>query len=173
MKLYSSNRPMDRAGEMTAFVRAVETGGFSAAARDLGLTPSALSKLVTRLEDRLGARLLQRTTRRLQLTAEGEAFYASGAAHSGRDGRGRGRGGEAGVSPRGLLRLHCGSAFGMHQLAPAIPRFSGAFTRRSELDITISDEPLARWRRASIWRSASGRSTSRRWWRGASATWSG
>jgi DNA-binding transcriptional LysR family regulator len=42
----------------------------------LGLTPSALSKLVTRLEDRLGARLLQRTTRRLQLTAEGEAFYA-------------------------------------------------------------------------------------------------
>ena len=66
---------MDRAGEMTAFVRAVETGGFSAAARDMGLTPSALSKLVTRLEDRLGARLLQRTTRRLRLTAEGEAFY--------------------------------------------------------------------------------------------------
>ena len=67
---------MNRAAQMTAFVRAVETGGFSAAARDLGLTPSALSKLVTRLEDRLGARLRHRTTRRLQLTAEGEAFYA-------------------------------------------------------------------------------------------------
>ena len=67
---------MDRAAEMTAFVRAVETGGFTAAARGLGLTPSALSKLVTRLEDRLGARLLHRTTRRLQLTAEGEAFFA-------------------------------------------------------------------------------------------------
>ena len=67
---------MDHAAEMTAFVRTVETGGFSAAARQLGLTPSALSKLVTRLEDRLGARLLQRTTRRVQLTAEGEAFYA-------------------------------------------------------------------------------------------------
>ena len=52
---------MDRAGEMTAFVRAVETGGFSAAARDLGLTPSALSKLVTRLGDRLGARLFHAT----------------------------------------------------------------------------------------------------------------
>ena len=67
---------MDRAAQMTAFVRAVETGGFTAAARSLGLTPSALSKLVTRLEDRLGARLLHRTTRRLQLTAEGEAFFA-------------------------------------------------------------------------------------------------
>ena len=67
---------MDRAAEMTAFVRAVETGGFSAAARGLGLTPSALSKLVTRLEDRLGARLLHRTTRRLQLTAEGDSFFA-------------------------------------------------------------------------------------------------
>ena len=65
---------MDRAAEMTAFVRSVDGGGFSAAARELGLTPSALSKLVTRLEDRLGARLLQRTTRRLQLTPEGEAF---------------------------------------------------------------------------------------------------
>ena len=61
---------MDRAAEMTAFVRTVETGGFSAAAREMGLTPSALSKLVSRLEDRLGARLLTRTTRRLQLTTE-------------------------------------------------------------------------------------------------------
>ena len=66
---------MDRSAEMTAFVRSVDTGGFSAAAREMGLTPSALSKLVTRLEDRLGARLLQRTTRRLHLTPEGESLY--------------------------------------------------------------------------------------------------
>ena len=65
---------MDRAAEMTAFVRAVETGGFSAAARDIGLTPSALSKLVTRLEDRLGARLLHRTTRHVSLTHEGARY---------------------------------------------------------------------------------------------------
>ena len=50
-------------GEMEAFVRAVELGGFSAAARDLKLTPSALSKLVTRLEKALKVRLLSRTTR--------------------------------------------------------------------------------------------------------------
>lgn len=61
--------------DMAAFVRAVEKGGFSSAARDLGLTPSAISKLVTRMESRLGVRLLNRTTRRLALTPEGEAFF--------------------------------------------------------------------------------------------------
>ena len=132
---------MDRAGEMTAFVRAVETGGFSAAARDLGLTPSALSKLVTRLEDRLGARLLQRTTRRLQLTAEGEAFYARARPILRALDEAEAEVAQAGVSPRGLLRLHCGSAFGMHQLAPAIPRFQERHPE-VEIDITISDQPL-------------------------------
>mgnify|MGYP002149372335 CR=1 FL=1 len=68
---------IDHASEMAAFVRVVESNGFSAAAPALGLTPSAVSKLVTRLETRLGVRLLQRTTRALHLTEEGEAFYAT------------------------------------------------------------------------------------------------
>ncbi len=132
---------MDRAAEMTAFVRAVETGGFSAAARDIGLTPSALSKLVTRLEDRLGARLLHRTTRRLQLTAEGEAFYARARPILTAMDEAEAEVTQAGASPRGLLRLHCGSTFGMHQLAPAIPRFLERHPA-VEIDITISDQPL-------------------------------
>jgi DNA-binding transcriptional LysR family regulator len=132
---------MDRAAEMTAFVRSVDGGGFSAAARELGLTPSALSKLVTRLEDRLGARLLQRTTRRLQLTPEGEAFYVRSRRILADMDEAEAEVVAAGVRPTGLLRLHCGSAFGMHQLAPAIPLF---LERHDgvELDITISDEPL-------------------------------
>lgn len=132
---------MNRAAQMTAFVRSVETGGFSAAARDLGLTPSALSKLVTRLEDRLGARLLHRTTRRLQLTAEGEAFYARARPILAAMAEAEAEVTEAGVSARGLLRLHCGSAFGMHQLAPGIPRFQQRHPA-VEIDITISDQPL-------------------------------
>ena len=132
---------MDRAAEMTAFVRTVETGGFSAAARQLGLTPSALSKLVTRLEDRLGARLLQRTTRRLQMTAEGEAFYARALPILKAMDEAEAEVTEAGTSPRGLLRLHCGSTFGTHQLAPAIPRFQARHPSVS-LDLTISDERL-------------------------------
>lgn len=129
---------MDRSAEMTAFVRSVDTGGFSSAARELGLTPSALSKLVTRLEDRLGARLLQRTTRRLLLTPEGEAFYLRSRRILADIEAAENEVVQAGVLPRGLLRLHCGSAFGMHQLAPAIPGFLERYPD-VKLDLTIDD----------------------------------
>lgn len=123
---------------MAAFVRSVELGGFSAAARELGLTPSALSKLVTRLEDRLGVRLVNRTTRKLHLTPEGEAFFD------------RSRrilaeidDAEAEISrfrerPHGRLRLHTGVAFGLHQLAQAVPGFLERYPE-IELDITVTD----------------------------------
>ena len=114
---------MDRTGEMMAFVETVERASFSAAARALKLTPSALSKLVARLEARLGVSLMKRTTRRLSLTPEGEAYFA----------RVRRilediRGAEAEVAgfrerPRGLLRINSGNAFAIHQLIPALPEF--------------------------------------------------
>src|SRR5215470_8016582 len=66
---------MDRSGEMETFLRVVQEGGFSAAARSLGLTQSAVSKVVSRLEERVGTRLLTRTTRAIRLTEEGEAYY--------------------------------------------------------------------------------------------------
>lgn len=124
--------------DMAAFVRAVERGGFSAAARDLGLTPSAVSKLVTRLEDRLGVRLLNRTTRSLALTPEGEAYFhraqrilADIAEAEEEVGRNR-------AQPRGLLRVNVGTAFGMHQLVPALPEF---LLRHPEIqvELTITD----------------------------------
>ncbi|MEE9321257.1 MAG: LysR family transcriptional regulator [Granulosicoccus sp.] len=65
---------MDKYTEMLVFSKAADLGSFSAAARELDLTPSAVSKLITRLEDRLGARLFQRTTRKLNMTVEGHAF---------------------------------------------------------------------------------------------------
>jgi DNA-binding transcriptional LysR family regulator len=130
---------MDRAAEMTAFVRTVETGGFSAAARDIGLTSSAISKLITRLEDRLGARLLHRTTRRLKMTAEGESFFARARLILAAMDEAEAEVTQAGGSPRGLLRLHCGSAFGLHQLSTAVPRFQSLYPQ-VELDITISDQ---------------------------------
>ena len=129
---------MDRTAEMTAFVRAVETGGFSAAARGLGLTPSALSKLVGRLEDRLGVRLLHRTTRRLQLTAEGETFFNRARPILTALDEAEAEVAAAGAQPRGLLRINCGSAFGRHQLTPAIPRFLERYPE-TELDLTIDD----------------------------------
>ncbi|HYC38410.1 MAG TPA: LysR family transcriptional regulator [Usitatibacter sp.] len=124
--------------EMTAFVRAVELGGFSLAARDMGLTPSAISKLVTRLEDRLGVRLLNRTTRKLALTPEGEAYFHRtqrilADIREAEDEVGRFR-----AQPKGLLRVNVGTAFGMHQLAPALPEF---LARHPDLqvELTVTD----------------------------------
>src|SRR3989338_1296591 len=65
---------MDNQSEMAVFVRVAEAGSFSAAARALNLTPSAVSKLIGRLEDRLGARPVIRPTRRVSLTEKGHAF---------------------------------------------------------------------------------------------------
>jgi DNA-binding transcriptional LysR family regulator len=124
--------------DMAAFVRAVDKGGFSPAARELGLTPSAISKLVTRMESRLGVRLLNRTTRRLALTPEGEAFYhraqrilADIEEAENEVARFRGR-------PRGRLRVNVGTAFGTHQFVPALPEFLARYPEM-EVEITMTD----------------------------------
>ena len=70
-----SRQDINRSGEMEVFARVVELGGFSAAARAFRMSPSAVSKLVARLEARLGVRLINRSTRKLQLTPEGTAYY--------------------------------------------------------------------------------------------------
>lgn len=67
----------DRTGELGIFVAVARAGSFSAAARDLDLTPSAISRAVARTEARLGARLILRTTRTLILTAEGQSYLAA------------------------------------------------------------------------------------------------
>jgi DNA-binding transcriptional LysR family regulator len=66
---------MDRLREMEMFVRVVEAGSFSAAARDLNMGQPAVSKTIASLEDRLGVRLLTRSTRKLSPTEAGTAFY--------------------------------------------------------------------------------------------------
>jgi len=68
----------NRAGELDVFLRVVDTGNFSEAARQLHMTPSTVSKLISRLETRLGVRLLERSTRHLALTAEGRRYYERG-----------------------------------------------------------------------------------------------
>lgn len=116
-------RMMDQLTEMRVFVRAIERGTFAAAAGDQGLTPSAVSKLIRRLEARLGVRLINRTTRKLSLTAEGETYF-----HSGRrlieavDGLED----EVAASadhPRGLLRINTEIWWGVQHLAPALIDF--------------------------------------------------
>jgi DNA-binding transcriptional LysR family regulator len=112
--------------EMAAFVRVVDAKGFSAAAPALGLTPSAVSKLVTRLEARLGVRLLQRTTRALSLTADGEAFYAAARRIVGEIATLEAEISDRRGTPHGLLRVTTSLTFSTHQLTPMI----GEFLRR-------------------------------------------
>src|SRR5260221_11914496 len=107
-----TNRAMiDHASEMAAFVRVVDAKGFSAAAPALGLTPSAVSKLVTRLEARLGVRLLHRTTRALHLTQEGEAFYQSARRNVGEIENLESRNFDGRRTPPGFLRRTTSLAF--------------------------------------------------------------
>jgi DNA-binding transcriptional LysR family regulator len=114
---------IDHASEMAAFVRVVEAKGFSAAAPALGLTPSAVSKLVTRLEARLGVRLLQRTTRALSLTVEGEAFYAAARRIVGEIAALEAEMSDQRGTPHGLLRVTTSLAFSTHFLAPVVGNF--------------------------------------------------
>ena len=124
--------------EMEAYVRSLETGSFSTAARELKLTPSAVSKLVTRLERTLGARLVSRSTRRIVATPEGELFLercrvvlAQLEDAEAEIGRRRDR-------PRGLLRLHMGVGFGAFQGMKELPRFLQRYPD-VELDLVMED----------------------------------
>jgi DNA-binding transcriptional LysR family regulator len=111
------------ANEMSVFERVVARGSFAAAADDVGLSASAVSKLISRLESRLGVRLINRTTRRLALTAEGATYLrrsreilaaieaAEAELASGR------------TSPRGHLRVHAPPVLITDHVAQALPAF--------------------------------------------------
>ena len=66
---------MTNLGDLEVFARVIATGSMSTAARSLGLSPGVVSKRIKRLEDRLGTRLIQRTTRQISLTEAGQGFH--------------------------------------------------------------------------------------------------
>jgi DNA-binding transcriptional LysR family regulator len=125
---------VNRLRETEVFVRVVGLGGFSTAARALRMTPSAVSKLIARLEDRLGTRLITRSTRKLQLTPEGAAFYER-AVRILDDMDAAEREAAAGAMPRGRLRVNTNVAFAMHCLLPRMPDF---LARHPDITIDIS-----------------------------------
>jgi DNA-binding transcriptional LysR family regulator len=133
-----SRTDINRSGEIEVFVRVVERGTLTAAANFLDMTPSAVSKLIGRLEDRLGARLLNRTTRKLQLTAEGAAFYESGVRILGEIDTAE-RAAAAGAAPRGRLRINCNVPFGQHYLMPMLPSFLAEHPEVA-VDVVLTDK---------------------------------
>lgn len=129
----------NRAGEMEVFVEAVDRGSFAGASRALGLSPSAVSKVVGRIETRLGTNLLIRSTRSLNLTQEGEIYLrrarnvlaeiedteraiASGACST----------------PRGLLRVNASVSIAHCAVTPLLPAFLSRFPE-IEVDLSLDD----------------------------------
>jgi DNA-binding transcriptional LysR family regulator len=109
--------------EMAIFERVAERGSFAGAAGDVNLSPSAVAKLITRLEQRLGVRLINRTTRRLALTAEGEIYLDRVREILGAIEAVESEIASARASPRGHLRVHTFPVIAAHELAPALPEF--------------------------------------------------
>jgi DNA-binding transcriptional LysR family regulator len=132
-----SRQDINRSGEMEVFVRAVELGGFTAAAHACRMTPSAVSKLVARLEARLGARLVNRSTRKLQLTPEGCAFYERSVTILADIAEAE-RSASSGELAAGPLRINTSASFGNHILAPLVSGFL-ALHPRITLDISHTD----------------------------------
>lgn len=129
---------VDKFAEMRAFVAVVDAGSFVRAADVLGISKAGISRLVNDLEARLGLRLLQRTTRKLSLTAAGEVFHhrCTDLLQAVEDAEGEvtARDGEA----VGLVRVNVPVGFGMAHLAPLWPLFMELHPQ-VVLDVTLSD----------------------------------
>jgi DNA-binding transcriptional LysR family regulator len=132
---------LDRFGELKVFTLVAEARGFSSAARAAGLTPSAVSKLIARLESRLGVLLFHRSPRQVGLTREGERFYADAckilmsldeaeAALAGDN-----------AAATGLLRVYVLPSFARWQLAPLMPEFLAKYPSLS-VELQLGNEPL-------------------------------
>jgi len=132
---------MSRESELGFFATLVKAGSLTAAARELDVTPPAVSKRLAQLEARLGVRLLHRTTRRISLTHEGQVYMEHARRILGdieqmeRDVCG------ARKAPRGLLRVNAPLGFGRTYISPFISEFAKAYPE-VEVQLILSDHPL-------------------------------
>jgi DNA-binding transcriptional LysR family regulator len=120
---------MADSNEMGIFQRVIERGSFAGAADDMGLSPSAVSKLITRLELRLGVRLINRTTRRLALTPEGEIYLERSRDILRAVESAEAEIASARLSPRGHLRVHAFPTFAVDHLSAELPDFLARYPR--------------------------------------------
>jgi DNA-binding transcriptional LysR family regulator len=129
---------MDRFQEMSSFVAVVDARSFVGAAEATNQSTTAVSRHVGELEQRLGLRLLQRTTRRLSVTPEGEAFYARCKEVLAAILEAESEVTTQNVEPGGLIRVNAPLTFGVLHLAPLWGRFIEQYPKVS-FDITLSD----------------------------------
>lgn len=129
---------MDRLDAMRLFTRVVDRRSFTQAAHDLGLPRSTATQAIQHLEERLSVRLLQRTTRTVRPTLDGEAYYRRCLAilDDVEDAEGAFRG----AAPKGMLRIEVQGTLARHFLLPGLPQF---LTRYPDVDVAMSESD--RW----------------------------
>lgn len=132
---------MDTLKSMELFVTAVQKGSLSAAGRHLGMAPASVSRYVNALEDRVGARLLNRTSRSLSLTEAGEAYYKAAAAIIDQVLTAEARVSDLGTTPSGTLRVHSRVFVGSQFIVPYVPQFLARYPDIN-LVLTLSNDDI-------------------------------
>lgn len=129
---------MDRLDAMRLFVRIVERRSFTEAAKDMGVPRSTATTIIRQMEERLGVRLLQRTTRTVRPTLDGEAYYRRCLAIL--DDIEDAEGAFSGAEPKGMLRVDVQGTLARHFLMPGLPDF---FARFPGIELSMSERD--RW----------------------------
>lgn len=129
---------MEHLSDIAVFVRVVEAGSFTAAADKLGLSQSAVSKSVNRLEERMGTRLLNRSTRKLSLTEAGAALHERGARALAEIEDAELEITRLQTEPRGVLRVNAPMSFGILHVAPLVPAFLERYPELT-IDLQLDD----------------------------------
>lgn len=136
-----NNLRMDNFSDIAFFALIVKQGSMAATAQELGLTPPAVSKRLALIEKRLGVRLLQRTTRQISLTPEGETYLNQGAqVLASLEELERSVSGSRN-SPKGVIKIGATLGFGRRYIAPAIAKFSDLYPE-VEVQLTLNDRPI-------------------------------
>ncbi|WP_109479758.1 LysR family transcriptional regulator [Paraburkholderia sp. C35] len=133
---------MDGFSDLNLFALVARHRNLAAAAREIGVTPPAVSKRLAQLERRLGVRLMNRTTRRLSLTAEGELYLANGSRILGELQELEQLVTRSRAEPTGLLRVNASFGFGRARIAPAISDFVAQFPAM-KIQLHLTDRPLS------------------------------
>lgn len=132
---------MNADSELAFFCLLIKQGSLAATARELNLTPPAVSRRLTLLEERLGVRLLNRTTRRISLTTEGEVYFQHAQRILSDIDEMEQRVSSSRAAPKGLLRVNAPLGFGRSYIAPAISKFAKNYSD-VEVQLHLTDRPI-------------------------------
>lgn len=132
---------MSQTLDLSFFYLLANKGSLAATARELGITPPAVSKRLTALEARLGIRLVNRTTRSMSLTSEGELYFSQAARILTQINELEQLVSSSRATPKGLIRVNASLGFGRRHIGPALAAFYAQYPE-VEIQLEISDHPL-------------------------------